>query len=160
VASLIGIRNEVTYEGQAAIEMEALAKPFVGMARPYPYRIDGNIIRTYDLLNSIIEDVREKKPAELIAARFHRTVADITINICEQARETTSLREVALSGGVWQNQLLLDLVRAGLKQNNFLVYFHQQVPTNDGGLSLGQAVVANHIRAERSEPVGERSRSV
>ena len=69
------------------------------------------------------------------------------------------LNEVALSGGVWQNQILLDLVRDGLRRNEFMVYFHKQVPTNDGGLSLGQAVIANHIRAERSEPVGERSRS-
>ncbi len=150
-ACLIGVRNEVTYEAQAAIEMEALAKPFVAMARPYPYRIDGSIIRTYDLLNNMIEDVRAKKSAELIAARFHRTIAAIAVDICSRARETTGAGEVALSGGVWQNQLLLDLVRDGLSQNDFVVYFHQQVPANDGGLSLGQAVIANHMRAERSE---------
>ena len=83
----------------------------------------------------------------------------MAIDVCQRARESTGLNEVALSGGVWQNQILLDLVRDGLRRNEFMVYFHKQVPTNDGGLSLGQAVIANHIRAERSEPVGERSRS-
>jgi hydrogenase maturation protein HypF len=168
VACLMGIRNEVTYEAQAAIEMESLAKPFVAMANSYPYRIDdGNIICLKDLLNSIIEDVRVKRSTELIAARFHRTIADVAIDICKRGRELTGLNEVALSGGVWQNQLLLDLVRNGLRQNNFVVYFHQQVPTNDGGLSLGQTIAANfahapkaqHAAGERSQNMSEPSRS-
>ena len=79
----------------------------------------------------------------MIGARFHRTVAEIAVDICRRARETTDLNEVALSGGVWQNQILLDLVRDGLRQEDFVVYFHQQVPSNDGGLALGQAVIAN-----------------
>jgi hydrogenase maturation protein HypF len=94
-----------------------------------------------------------------IGANFHKTIADIAVEICRQARDSTGLYEVALSGGVWQNQTLLDLVRDGLNQDGFVVYFHKQVPTNDGGLSLGQAVIANHLRAERSEPAGERNRS-
>jgi hydrogenase maturation protein HypF len=146
VASLIGIRNEVTYEAQAAIEMEVLAKPFVAVAQPYPYVIDENgIIRLKDLLNVIVQEVRAKKSIEIIAARFHKTVADFAVAICKRGREARGLNEVALSGGVWQNQVLLDLVRDGLKRNEFVLYFHQQVPTNDGGLSLGQAVVANQI---------------
>ena len=145
VACLIGLRNEVTYEAQAAIEMEGLAKPFVSVAQPYRYTIaGGNRIGLKDLLKSIIEDVRVKKSAEIIAARFHRTIADIAVDICKHARESSGLHEVALSGGVWQNQVLLDLVCNGLRQNAFVVYFHQQVPTNDGGLSLGQAVIANY----------------
>lgn len=143
VACLIGIRNDVTYEAQAAIEMETLAKPFAAMASSYPYVIDGSIIRAKDLLNSVVDDIRAKQSAEIIAARFHRTIADIAVDVCKCARETTGFGEVALSGGVWQNQVLLDLVRDGLRQNDFVVYFHRQVPTNDGGLSLGQAVVAN-----------------
>ena len=144
VASLIGIRNDVTYEAQAAIEMEALAKPFVGIASSYPYLVDGSVIRVKDMLNCIVEDARAKKSTELIAARFHKTIADIAIDVCQRARDLAGLCEVALSGGVWQNQLLLDLVRYGLRHNAFVVYFHSQVPTNDGGLSLGQAVIANH----------------
>jgi hydrogenase maturation protein HypF len=145
VASLIGVRNEITYEAQAAIEMEVLAKPFVSVAQPYPYVIDGgSIIRLRDLLSAVAQDVRADKSVEIIAARFHKTIAEIAVDICKQARQATGLHEVALSGGVWQNQILLDLVRDGLRRNEFVVYFHRQVPTNDGGLSLGQAVIANY----------------
>jgi hydrogenase maturation protein HypF len=79
----------------------------------------------------------------MIGARFHRTIANLGIDICRQARSQTSLNEVVLSGGVWQNQILLNLVRSELKRNGFIVYSHHQVPTNDGGLALGQAVIAN-----------------
>jgi hydrogenase maturation protein HypF len=163
VASLIGVRNEVTYEAQAAIEMEVLSKPFIAGAQTYPYTIDetenGAILRVHELLQSIVEDVRAGESIGRIGAGFHRTIADMAIKACERARASAGLNEVALSGGVWQNQILLDLVRDGLRQSEFIVYFHKQVPMNDGGLALGQAVIANHIRAERSEPAGERRRS-
>jgi len=156
VASLIGIRNDVTYEAQAAIELEAISKPYIPFANPYPYPylIDetsgGGIIRVKELLTAIAKDVRRDKSIGVIGARFHRTIAAIAINICKRASSKTSLNEVALSGGVWQNQILLNLVRNGLEEAGFVVYFHKQVPTNDGGLALGQAVAADHVIA-RSE---------
>lgn len=169
VASLIGVRTDITYEAQAAIEMEVLSKPFVSSAKAYPYFIEvchsgtaeqqksllqtktetlrnaqGDMIRLKELLNSIIEDVRGKESAGMIGARFHKTIAEIAVDISKRVRTKINLNEVALSGGVWQNQILLNLVRDGLEQEGFVVYFHKQVPTNDGGLALGQAVVANH----------------
>lgn len=148
VASLIGVRTDVTYEAQAAIEMEVLSKPFISSAKAYSYSIDetesGMVIRLKELLTSIIQDVRGKESAGMIGARFHKTIAEIAVDISKHARTKTNLNEVALSGGVWQNQILLNLVRDGLEQEGFVVYFHKQVPTNDGGLSLGQAVVANY----------------
>jgi len=127
--------------------MEVLSKPFVLSAKPYPYVIEetqnGRMIRLKELLSAIVQDIRANKSVGMIGARFHRTVSEIAIDICKCARETTGLNEIALSGGVWQNQILLDLVRAGLRQEDFLVYSHQQVPSNDGGLALGQAVIAN-----------------
>ena len=161
VASLIGIRNEVTYEAQAAIEMEVLSKPFVSGARSYPYCIEdiehGKIIRLQDLFHSLAEDIRANIAIGWIGASFHKTVADISIDICKRAREVTGLQEVALSGGVWQNQILLDLVRAGLQQDGFVVYFHKQIPTDDGGLSLGQAVIANYLLTAQSKPADKHS---
>jgi hydrogenase maturation protein HypF len=155
VASLLGIRNEVTYEAQAAIEMEVLSEPFISIAKPYSYVIEetrsGTIIRLKELLSAIIQDVRANQSVGMIGARFHRTMAEIAVDICERARERTNLNEVALSGGVWQNQILLDLVRDGLKQKGFVVYFHRQVPSNDGGLALGQAVIANFRTSNRAE---------
>jgi hydrogenase maturation protein HypF len=87
----------------------------------------------------------------MTGARFHKTIAAIAVDVCKRARSSTSLNEVVLSGGVWQNQILFDLVCTGLQQEKFVVYFHKQVPTNDGGLALGQAMVANHIHAERGK---------
>jgi hydrogenase maturation protein HypF len=157
VASLIGVRNEDTYEAQSAIEMEVLSKPFIAAAKAYPYTIDetenGAILRVHELLQSIVEDVRAGESIGRIGAGFHRTVADMAIKACERARASTGLNEVALSGGVWQNQILLDLVRDGLRKSKFMVYFHKQVPTNDGGLSLGQAAIANHLVAKRHSTV-------
>jgi hydrogenase maturation protein HypF len=155
VASLIGIRNDVTYEAQAAIEMEVLSKPFISSVKAYSYSIDeiegGMAIRLKRLLTSIIQDVRREEPAGMIGARFHKTIAEIAVEISKRARTKTNLNEIALSGGVWQNQILLNLVRDGLEQEGFVVYFHKQVPTNDGGLSLGQAVVANLVHGKRGE---------
>jgi hydrogenase maturation protein HypF len=158
VASLIGVRNEVTYKAQAAMEIEVLSKPCIWAATPYPYFVDetthGQIIRVQEVIQSIVEDLHANKPIGQIGANFHKTIAQIAIDICRRARKSMGLREVALSGGVWQNQLLLNLVRDGLQQDNFTVYFHKQVPANDGGLSLGQAVIANYLIAKQGSANG------
>jgi glycosyltransferase involved in cell wall biosynthesis len=90
----------------------------------------------------IIEELRNKNPA-IKGIKFQRNYG-----------KSAGLNEAALSGGVWQNQVLLNLVRDGLRQNGFVVYFHQQVPTNDGGLSLGQAVIANYSPGVQDAPKG------
>jgi hydrogenase maturation protein HypF len=162
VASLVGIRNNVTYKAQAAMEMEVLAKPYVSLAKPYPYTVTkseaGITIGLKELLLAIVQDVRANEPVGMTAARFHRTVSEFTLDVCKDARAITGLNEVVLSGGVWQNQILLNLMSQRLQQAEFVVYFHKQVPTNDGGLALGQAVVANHMSAVESEPAGGCSR--
>jgi hydrogenase maturation protein HypF len=139
VASFLGIRNEVSYEAQAAIEMEVLSKPFVSNAKPYPYKIEqtenGTMIRLRELLSAVVQDVRANVSVGMIGARFHQTIAEVAIDICRRVHAMTNLNEVALSGGVWQNQILLDLVRDGLRKADFVVYVHQQVPSNDGGLA-------------------------
>ncbi|HXF85635.1 MAG TPA: carbamoyltransferase HypF [Anaerolineales bacterium] len=151
VACLAGVRSEVTYEAQAAMEMEVLSKPFLSAVDPYPYRMEElereTIIRLKELLDAIVQSVRAHEPAGRIGARFHKTIAEIVLDICQRARTKTNLNEVVLSGGVWQNRILLNLVRDGLERQGFVVYFHKQVPTNDGGLALGQAVIANHVVA-------------
>lgn len=151
VASMIGIRNEISYEEQAVMEMAVLSKSYILTAQPYPYSIEETesraILRLQELLSAVVRDLRAKKSIGWISARFHRTIAEMAIEACERARVKTKLNEVALSGGIWQNQLLLDLVRDGLKQKEFTVYFPRQVSANDGGLALGQAVIANHVHS-------------
>ncbi|MBI5942964.1 MAG: carbamoyltransferase HypF [Chloroflexi bacterium] len=144
ISSLIGIRNQVTYEAQAAIEMEVLSKKFIGEANPYPFEIEDGIIRVGEMFRHIIRDVKSNQMAGLIGARFHHTVSGMAVEASKTLREKTKITEVALSGGVWQNQILLELTREKLMRENFVVYTHQQTPANDGGLALGQAVVANH----------------
>jgi hydrogenase maturation protein HypF len=154
-ASLLNIRNQVSYEGQAAIELEVLSRPYLASAAPYapyaPYSLSADTaeraaitVPLLELFRAMIEDVRRQEPAGLIGARLHHTIARLALDTCLQARAATGLQEAALSGGVWQNQILLDLVRKGLEEQGLTVYCHQQVPCNDGGLALGQLAVAHH----------------
>ena len=143
ISSLIGIRNQVTYEAQAAIEMEVLAKKFIAEANPYPFEIEDGIIRVGELFKHVIQDVRSGQAAGFIGARFHHTVCAMAVDASKCVRQKSGINEVALSGGVWQNQILLDLTRSALLRENFIVYTHRQTPANDGGLALGQAVIAN-----------------
>jgi hydrogenase maturation protein HypF len=150
VAALAGIRNAVTYEAQAAIELEAVStegadKSESGMDS-YPCAIDADgVIRLGELLAAVVEDARRGESAAHIGARFHRTVAAFTADLCRRARAETGVNAVALSGGVWQNQLLLNLVQRCLRAEGFAVYTHRQTPPNDGGLALGQLAVAAHL---------------
>jgi hydrogenase maturation protein HypF len=157
VSALLDVRGEITYEAQAAIELEMLATPGpqgderdLGhwLERPYPYRIDreqdGRILRIGDLLAAIVEDVQAQVPAARVSQRFHATLAVITANMCDQIRREHHVDRVALSGGCYQNQLLLRLTLIALRNKNVDVLIHRRVPPNDGGISLGQAAVAAH----------------
>jgi len=151
VAALTGIRNEVTYEAQAAMELEVLSKSAVKEANPYPFEIENEVIHLGELLKHVIEDVRRNESAELIGARFHHTICKMAVDVSQRVREKTHVNDVALSGGVWQNQVLLDLTRSALIKEDFVVYIHQLTPANDGGLALGQAVIANVIASEAKQ---------
>jgi len=100
------------------------------------------VIRVGDLLAGIIQDVRAGTDPGRIGARFHRTIRSAAVQACGQLREEHGIRSVVFSGGVWQNGLLLELTASALREAGFAVYTHQRVPANDGGLALGQAVVA------------------
>jgi hydrogenase maturation protein HypF len=143
VACLTGIRNDVSYEAQAAMELEVLSKSAVMNASPYPFEIEGENIRLIELFRNVIEDVRKNRSAGFIGARFHQTMSEMAVKTSQVAREKFGINEVVLSGGVWQNQVLLDLARTALTHDGFIVFTHQQTPANDGGLALGQAAVAS-----------------
>jgi hydrogenase maturation protein HypF len=149
VAALLGVRDAVTYEGQAAIELERLADP--DESGTYGAAIDNSAavftVRGADLVAAAHEDGMRGVPPATIAGRVHRGVADLIRRACLIVRERTGLGTVALSGGVFQNVLLLGHVVSGLERDGFRVLRHQQVPPNDGGLSLGQAVIAARARA-------------
>jgi hydrogenase maturation protein HypF len=141
VSALAGVRGEVNYEAQAAIEFEALADP--DEVGAYPFDLSGSTIKTGPMLQAVITDIRSGVPIPTISARFHNGLANITREVCNEMRREFSINQVALSGGVWQNMILLKKTITFLEQSDFKVYIHQQVPANDGGLALGQAVIAS-----------------
>jgi hydrogenase maturation protein HypF len=149
VSALIGVRGEIDYEGQAAVELEMIAYDAgdkVGNDS-YPYSItelDGaSIIQLKELLLAIVGDLYKGVSKATISARFHNTVARMICQMCQLIADRTKINQVALSGGVFQNRLLLRKVVPLLESAGFSVLTHKQVPCNDGGISLGQAVIAN-----------------
>src|SRR5271166_5761884 len=142
-AAILGVRDAINYEGQAAVELEQLADP--AEAGAYPAALEAGQpfqIRGADLLHGVIDDLTSGVPAPVIAARFHHGVAALIEAGCVAMRDRYGLRTVALSGGVFQNSLLLHATVARLEARGFRVLLHSRVPCNDGGISLGQAVVA------------------
>ncbi|HLF28712.1 MAG TPA: carbamoyltransferase HypF [Anaerolineae bacterium] len=145
VASLAGVRQAVNYEGQAAIELEALAdKNENGY---YGFEIDGApgercSVSVAPVIRAVVKDVRAGVPAPIISARFHTGIANMVRDVCVLIRDARGLNEVALSGGVFQNVTLLTATLKRLHTAGFTVYTHRLVPPNDGGLALGQAAIA------------------
>ncbi|MFA5310039.1 MAG: carbamoyltransferase HypF [Dehalococcoidales bacterium] len=146
-AALSGVRGVIAYEAQAAIDLESAANDAPGEEGAYPFTCaeeDGvHIIKVHDLIAAIIKDVIKNTPKAAIAARFHNTAAQMIAETCRRIAGQTGLKEVALSGGVFQNRRLTVKSTGLLEAAGFKVYTHRQVPCNDGGISLGQAAVGN-----------------
>jgi len=147
VSALTGVRGVIEYEAQAAIDLEMLAYDAPGESGFYPFSLeeqDGiSIIRIHALFDAIIKDLRNNTPKAVIAARFHNTIAQMILETCRHISAETGITQAALSGGVFQNRLLSNKSAALLESAGFQVYTHRQVPCNDGGISLGQVVIAN-----------------
>ena len=144
VASLLGICHKISYEGQAAIELEALADP----DEPDLYSLDitdDGIFQPGPMITEIREDLNRHCSIPIISARFHNTISVLVLEMALTLKDIHTLNQVALSGGVWQNMCLLRKSHRALRKAGFKVYIHQQVPANDGGLSLGQAVIGQRF---------------
>ena len=140
VAALLGVRDQVSFEAQAAMALEALAEREAD--RLYPVHVDGTIVRTTDVIRGVVDDLLAAVPAARIAARFHATLAALVGDVCDALRARSGIPRVALTGGVFQNAWLLRATVRGLRARGFRVLVHRRVPPNDGGLALGQAAVA------------------
>jgi hydrogenase maturation protein HypF len=149
VAALVGVpgSQRTTYEGQAAIELELTANG--PTKRSYPIRLrpeaDGWIVETRQVIAAVVEDLLSGCPASDMSATFHRTMAQTVAKVCKEIRESNDVNTIALSGGTFQNMLLLTQTTNLLKENGFMVHTHQRVPANDGGLALGQAILAERV---------------
>jgi hydrogenase maturation protein HypF len=150
VASLAGVRHRARFEAQAAMELESLAEGLSGA--PYPVEIAGGaplVIEPGPMIRGVVGDLAKGAPPPRIAARFHATVAEAVVRVCERVRASRGLDRVVLAGGVFQNAILLGATCQGLDAGGFEVFSHHLVPPNDGGIALGQAAVA-HARLERA----------
>jgi hydrogenase maturation protein HypF len=143
VSSLLGIRQRVSYEGQAAIELENLHDP--NETSNYEVAIRDGIIESLALLPQILEDIKRGLKMPAISAKFHNTIAHVCFKASVQIRKDSGYNRIALSGGVWQNITLLNKTVQLLEGAGFEVLLHRQVPTNDGGIALGQLMIADAI---------------
>jgi hydrogenase maturation protein HypF len=150
VSAMLGICHEISYEAQAAIELESVADEGERGAYPAPViERDGRLlVDPAPIVRAVLDAVEAGASVETVAGAFHNTVVGFCREVAARLRDERGIRVVALSGGVFQNRLLLRKLVAALRGDGFRVLLHKEVPTNDGGVSLGQAVVANE-RARR-----------
>ena len=152
VAALVEVpgSRRTTYEGQAAVELELAANG--PASRGYPFRLrpegEGWVVETRETVAGVVEDLLTGREVGEISSKFHRTMAEVAVAGCERIREVGGVSAVALSGGTFQNLLLMEQVIELLAGKGFAIYRHRRVPANDGGLALGQAVLADVLFRE------------
>ena len=143
------MQHSVNYEGQAAVKLESIADEHE--TGHYPFDINTNagahcnipiVIQWQPVIKHIIEDMQHRIASSIISARFHNSIVGMVVQVCTMLRNSKGINNVVLSGGVFQNNFLLSRLVKKLKLQGFTVYSHKKVPCNDGGLSLGQAVIA------------------
>jgi hydrogenase maturation protein HypF len=153
VSAMLGICLESTYEGQGAVELENAAAAFSGRSgeepAPLPYFIsveNGAFVADMaPCVRALLSERAGGEEAGLLALRFHLTVRHLIADMCSRLREDSGIKKVCLSGGVFQNRLLMEKTVPALTASGFEVYLNEKVPPNDGGIALGQALVACHI---------------
>jgi hydrogenase maturation protein HypF len=150
VAALLSQASEVTFEGQAAIALETAAAPDIAGSYPFDLQNDeaSSDILIVDLratIVAIVKAITAGRPVAEIAARFHNTLSAAIVEVCSRIRLSSGLRRVCLSGGTFQNMYLLRRTVVELRLRDFEVFLHAAVPANDGGISLGQAVIADEL---------------
>ena len=149
VSAFLNIRREISYEAQAAIELEGIA--YEDEEKNYPIELEeksGKIIINWrEMWMKLIEDVKSKTPAEVCAMRFHNYLVESLSEAAKIISERTGIKKVVLSGGVFQNRIILRKLRESLTKAGFKVYHHKEVPTNDQGIAVGQiAICASKIK--------------
>ncbi len=149
VAALIGLHQQISYEAQNAITLETIADPEEKSAYGFPLQ-DGQILVS-PVIQDIVHDLKHQTAPAIISARFHNGLVACAVTVSELVRSQSGLRQVALSGGVWQNKTLIKQTIIALKSSGFEVYWPHKLPTNDGGVSLGQALVALAVSGNLKE---------
>ncbi|MBK1809859.1 carbamoyltransferase HypF [Clostridium sp. YIM B02505] len=149
VAYMLGFNRKVTFEGEAAIYLENIA---YGYSRAYyEFEIEQKenqyVINTNYIIYSVLKDIKKKIKKEVIAMKFHNTIIKFTEAMCIKLYNDYDINKVALSGGVFQNSILYERIYNNLASKGFRVYTNNKLPCNDGGISLGQIIIANEKEA-------------
>ncbi len=146
VAAICGIRSQVNFEGQAAMELEMLAADAAQSIYDYDWIAGDTVnVQPAPIIRGIVKDLQQGRSAADISAKFHQTLIRLFTDLCAVIGKDRGLDRVVLSGGVFQNSILLTGLTDALEKRRFTVFSHRQVPSNDGGIALGQAVVAAAI---------------
>jgi hydrogenase maturation protein HypF len=150
VAAIIGLRRQVAFEGQAAMELEMIADDQTSERYDFQWE-DGQVrvVAIAPVIRGVVEDLRRGVPAFIISRKFHNTLIHGCAELCAVIAGELQLDRVVLSGGCFQNRLLLEGLTRALTERGLIVFSHRQVPTNDGGISLGQAVIAGRLVGDR-----------
>lgn len=144
VSAMLGVTSEITYEAEAAINLEYTAKP--GVKGSYPYKIivgDPLVIDVRDTLDAILKDRRKRISNGIISAKFHNTIVAFSLDVAGNLRKKHRTKQVCFSGGVFQNRYLLSLMIKRFEASGFRVFTHHLLPNNDGCISYGQVIAGN-----------------
>jgi len=144
ISALLGLITEARYEAEGAINLEAIAEKDVEKGYEFDYHEEGAclIIDPAPLIKELLSDINKGLSKNLLSGKFHKSIAQMISHVCLHIRKQTGIKYVALSGGVFQNMILLKDVNSLLEKEGFHVLIHRKVPPNDGGISLGQAYIA------------------
>jgi hydrogenase maturation protein HypF len=147
VASIAGVRDQVSFEGQAAMELEFVLQPNVSESYDYVVRPGEPLIVDWEpMIREIVRDARNGVECGIISSRFHNTLVSIVIDVAQRIGEL----RVVLTGGCFQNRYLTEQTVQRLSEAGFSVYWHQRIPPNDGGISLGQVIAASHMQRQEN----------
>jgi hydrogenase maturation protein HypF len=154
VASMVGLQHRANFEGQAAMELEFVVQAGVDKSYPFELQKNGALVVDWEpMVFKILEDVRRGERAAVISAKFHNTLAEMIVGVAHEV----GMSRVALSGGCFQNKYLTERTVRRLRGEGFKPYWHQRVPTNDGGIALGQVIAA--VRARKCVAITETSKA-
>jgi len=143
VAAICGIRKRIRYEAQAAIELMQHSESIKGNI--FPYELSGANKNISPMIRQITREIMNGTSVSEIGSRFHSTLVQLFGDVAREARKSSGINRIVLSGGVFQNEILLSGLLLHLSESGFDVYCHKQVPANDGGISLGQAVITRML---------------
>jgi hydrogenase maturation protein HypF len=146
IAAMVGIRSHVAFEGQAAMELEMVAEATADDLYDYAWSSEDTVqIDPRPIITGVVKDIEKGAPPSIVSGKFHATLMTMFTDLCQVIRKETGLSQVALSGGCFQNAILLAGLSRRLRDRGFHVLTHEKVPANDGGIALGQAVIADAI---------------